>query len=257
MITTKGTGRLGLSAELGRGHTFPASSPLFPDFPVTCRNVESISVLFETDSEAALELIPAMLDIPKPATAALNILHIPTSGMGEFYEASLILDVLYKGEAARYNVLQFVTNDMSFALGREALGSPKKLAHITLKSEPEGMLGIAERPLGHRILSLSATLEKYRPREDAINVVGPSIALRIIPRPTGENRRAAAELLSTKSSWIVREQWVCNVSVSTPTQGGADDWSVLPRRRILQGMFRIFDDITMFRPQLLEAWDIE
>src|SRR5258706_13273038 len=97
MISTKGSGRLGLSAELGRGHTFPASSPLFPDFPVTCRNVESISVLFETDSDAALELIPAVLDIPKPATAALNILDIPTSGMGEFYEASFILHVLYKG----------------------------------------------------------------------------------------------------------------------------------------------------------------
>lgn len=251
------SGKLSLSAELGRGQTIPAISPLFPDFPVTCRDVESISVTFETDVDAATAVLPRPLSTPQQATATLNILHIPTSGIGEFYEASLVLSALFNGMPCRYNVLQFVTNDMSFALGREALGSPKKLAHVKLSSVPEGMFGYAERPQGHRILSLVATLETYAGSSDATNVTEPSVALRVIPRPYGENRRAVAELLSTQSTWCVREQWSGPVAIATPASGGADDWNILPRVRVRRGMYRIFDEITMHRPTLLDSWDIE
>lgn len=251
------SGLLDFTTRPGTGHTMPPTSPLFTEFPITCRDVESLTARFVTDTEAARAVLPSALSLPEPATAAFNVLNIPMSGMGKFSEASLVLDVLYEGEPCRYNVLQYVTNDMSFAVGREALGSPKKLAHVTLGMQSEGMLGFADRPEGHRVLTLSLALAEYSGNDPQAHAVsGPSTALRIIPRPIGENRRAVAELLATDSTWTLRSQWSGPIDVSTPARGGADDWNILPVLEVTTGLFRVFDEIVMHRPRLLTSWDV-
>ncbi len=231
-------------------HTMPAISPIFPRFPIMCKNVENISVVFETDRDSALAVLPDLLELPEPATAILNILRIPESAMGSFNEASLVLQVLWRGELCRYNILQFVTNDMALVLGREVLGSPKKLAHIEMAMRAEGMFGYVERPKDHRLLALGVSLDEAIDTGSAAVPSTASLGLRVLYHPEGETPEVTAELLETRSTWRPLSQWRGRGLVAFPAQSAIDDWAILSVREIKSALYSRFD-IEIPRPRLL------
>jgi acetoacetate decarboxylase len=226
----------------------PATAPSFAAPPLACTNVETLTVSYETDVEAALDVLPSVLELAEPATATLGIFHIGQGALGSYHEANLFIDARFEGNPCRYAVTMLVTNDGAMLFGREALGIPKKLAHIELERRPEGVFGFAERPVGHRLISVGVALEECV--EPAPTEGVPAAALRIIPEPEGKGTDASIELLSTHSRWDLKQQWRGSGSISFPETSCIDEWSMLPVRRITGAAFTVFD-IVMPRAKLL------
>jgi len=53
------------------GYDMPVDAPLFAKPPIYYKYAETISVTYETDAEAALDLLPEGLMLLEPATAVL------------------------------------------------------------------------------------------------------------------------------------------------------------------------------------------
>lgn len=214
------------------GYSMPPTSPLYPFPPMKLRNVEAITVVFETDPEAALQVLPEPLELREPATASIAVFFVPESSIGSYYEALYVLNASSAGRPIRYDVLSLLTGDQAMAFGREVLGVPKKLGHVRLEKRAEGIFGYAERPLGNRLLSIGVALEECM---DISSGGGPSesaVSLRMIGQPEGSVPEVSMELIETPSSWELLEQWRGTGSVSFPSASQIDNWQILPVGRI-------------------------
>jgi acetoacetate decarboxylase len=165
-------------------HTIPVDAPLYPSLPIRYRNVERLVFTYETDEEAALDVLPDVLELELPATAIINIMNIPYCTLGAYHEAYLSLNALLDGEPVFYCVYNLMDNDAAVAIGREVWGIPKKMGHITVESKTEAMIGTVERPLGTRILTGIVRPEFLA--KDADNFSRPLVAIRIVPHPEGK-----------------------------------------------------------------------
>ena len=116
-------------------YSMPADAAAYQSPPFYYRNTRSISVAFETDTEAALQALPAPLAIAEPATAVLSFYEYPWTTFGPYNEAILSLLVEHKGRPMSYIMHIAVTTEPPMLAGREIWGFPKKLAQIEFKSE--------------------------------------------------------------------------------------------------------------------------
>jgi len=219
------------------GYSMPVDAPLYPKPPIHYRNAESISVVFETASEAAAEMVPEGLTVPAPATAIVSVMNYPFSTLGTYREAILSLLVLRDAEPAFYIAQILVDNDQAMTAGREIWGYPKKLANISLESRGEGMVGIVERPLGNRLCTVVVQPEKAM--EDKASL--PVLSLRVLPSQREDGGPDLAQLIETRTTATVHHQWSGRGSLSLGTVSELDPWSRLPIHRISIGMYRQFD----------------
>lgn len=233
-------------------YSMPPTSPLYPPPPIMCRDVESIMINFETDRDSAVSLLPTPLELADPPTGTLGILYIPYGAIGTYYESLMTLNCLWKGEPHRYDICFLVTNDVSMAFGREALGAPKKLGNVGLQRSKEGVYGWAERPVGHRLLNMGVPLEERLPVEQAGMLFASSICLRIIPQPNGAEPTISADLIQIPVRRQVTELWRGSGSISFPEQSAVDDWSVLPVNRITDSFYSI-GHVEILGPRLLQT----
>lgn len=246
---------MGLNGRLtrdGLGISVPPLSPLYAPTPTPCY-IQSISVTFETDEDAALNVLPRPLELRQPATAIVNVLHIERSTIGTFHETSMYLNALWMGEPCRYVVTMLVTNDQALCLGRELLGSPKKLGNVNLERHPEALFGYAERPAGNRVVSVAVSLEAPVDLSSAKPVpLEGAVSLRIIGHPEGSNAepRVSMELIESKTPWETLEQWIGRGSVNFHAVHGPDSWNILPVKHIVGGVFGRYN-VVIPQPRLL------
>jgi acetoacetate decarboxylase len=232
-------------------YSMPATSPLYPEPPIRCPEVESVMISFETDRDIALSLLPEPLELMEPASGLIGLLNIPYGAIGTYQESLLVINCLYKGVPYRYDVGFLVTNDLSLAFGREALGAPKKLGHVVLEHRPEGVYGYAERPKGHRLMSLGMTLdEQIQPDALTGQLFAGSICLRIIPNPAGHEIPLMADLIEIPVERQVVEMWRGKGMVTFPENSEIDDWSVLPINKITDAIYSVAH-VDMLSPKLL------
>jgi acetoacetate decarboxylase len=245
---------MGLQGRLTRerlGYSMPPTSPLFPKPPVSYTGVETVAVSFETDAEAALDVLPEALELPEPAIATAGIYRIPASTLGSYHEAYLVLNALWEGKPCRYDIMFMVTNDMALSYGREILGVPKVLGHVLLEKTYEGVFAYAERPKGHRLLSLGVALEERMDVAEAASApVPPAVGLRIIGQPEGAEEDVTAELIETGTKRVVHEQWRGTGMVAFPERSQINDWGVLPVNKIIGAFFSRMD-VELPAPRLL------
>jgi len=165
-------------------HTIPIDAPLYPSLPIRYRNVEYLIFTYETDEEAALDVLPDKLELELPATATIVFLDIPYCTLGAYHEAYIALDAYLDGEPVHYVVYNVMDNDAAVAVGREVWGVPKKMGHIIFESKAEAMIGAMERPLGMRIVTGIVRPEFVA--KDVHPAPRPLVTLRIIPHPEGK-----------------------------------------------------------------------
>jgi len=79
------------------GHGMPVDAPLYNRFPIYYTDVESISLNYETDEEAAADILPAGLELTTPATASVIFMRYPFSTLGSYEEAILGIACTFKG----------------------------------------------------------------------------------------------------------------------------------------------------------------
>lgn len=230
------TGRLTLEKM---GYSMPVNSPAYQAPPYHYRNAQAIAIKFETDLDAALEALPAPLQLIEPATANLSFYWYPFTTFGPYHEVILRLHAQHEGKPLTYVQQIFVDTEPPMLAGREIWGFPKKLAAIGLARDRDMIVGTLERPAGVRLASMIV-----RPEQPISNLPssGPTTGLRIIPAAeVGAMRPACAELVAADTQHTIREAWGGTGSISFPDHSALDPVDRFPVKRILKSTYMEYD----------------
>ena len=110
-------------AQIGRltldkmGYSMPVDAPAYQAPPFHYRNAQAISIKFETDLDAALDALPAPLELIEPATANLSFYWYPFTTFGPYHEAILRLYAQYEGKRLTYIHQIFVDTEPPMLAG--------------------------------------------------------------------------------------------------------------------------------------------
>jgi acetoacetate decarboxylase len=174
----------------------PAFSPLYSGFPRTVYDSRSVVVVYETDLDPVLELLPPELSPaadPPQVVCVSNVFRLGLAG-GGYTEMNSLIPVLYDGVPHIYPWVVYLGEGTEewFAAGRELLGDNKKLAHITFEQElGRGLIRArAQRPNGHDIQTITVgPLERQCDPEDF--AYAPVLSIRLLPGPSGDRPQIA------------------------------------------------------------------
>jgi acetoacetate decarboxylase len=231
------TGRLTLDKM---GYSMPVDAPAYQAPPFHYRNAQAISIKFETDLDAALEALPAPLELIEPAKANLSIYWYPFTTFGPYHEVILRLYAQHEGKPLTYIQQIFVDTEPPMLAGREIWGFPKKLATIGFKRERDMIYGTLERPSGVRLATMIVRPEQ--PIRTNLPSSGPTTGLRIIPSADPHAKRpACAELIAAHTEHTIREAWEGTGSVSFPDFSALDPVNRFPVKRILAATYMEYD----------------
>lgn len=203
------------------GFSQPAHAPLYARPPIYYKNVEAISLDYETDEEAALDQLPEGLELSVPVLATLMLIRYPFSTLGAYEEAILGIHCTWQGEEQFYIPHIVVNNDVPLAAGREIWGFPKKMARITLEKEADLIWGNVERPRGNIICTAGVRPEK--PAElEVPEMESWSACLRIIPSAEKDAAPSVAELITVYSKATFLGAWQGPGWINFPTASAVD-----------------------------------
>lgn len=218
----------------------PVDAPAYPPPPYYYRNAQAIAVTFETDPEAALDALPAPLELIEPACAILSFYWYPFTTFGPYHEVILRLKARFDGTPLTYIQQILVDTEPPMLAGREIWGFPKKLATIGFSHERDMIFGTLERPQGIRLASLIVRPE--RPITAPLPASGPTVGLRVIPSVGPDAARPAlAEIIAADTEHTIREAWEGTGSVSFPDHSALDPLDRFPIRRILKATYMEYD----------------
>ncbi len=218
----------------------PVDSPLYNKPPFYYRDSESLAFVYETDEEAALDVLPDALQLSVPAVATALITNFPFTTFGSYQEASLSIRALWEGQPVNYVVYNLLNSDAALCAGREIWGVPKKLVQVRLERREEGVVGTVERPRGTVICS--GVIRPETPTGRAGGQEIPLVSLRVVPHPEGappliqlieHTNSATANWKSMES----RGQWQGTGSLVFPAQSAVDPWHKFKVRRMRRALY--------------------
>jgi len=219
------------------GFAMPVDAPLFAKPPIHYKNVETIKITYETDPDAALDLLPEGLELPEPAMAALLFFRYPFSTLGPYDETILAIPCLWNDESRFYIAHIVVNSDIPLTAGREVWGYPKKMATITIEEEGDIIWGKMERPAGNLICS--AGIRPETPREEPAQAGGGGLSLRVIPSPEEGAPPSLAELIEVPPrNNVPLESWTGPGWAEYHSNSDLDPWHKLSVKQVLDASYR-------------------
>ncbi|MBW2091007.1 MAG: acetoacetate decarboxylase family protein [Deltaproteobacteria bacterium] len=226
------------------GHNMPVHAPLYAAPPIYYYNAEAIGITYETDEEAAMDILPDGLELPSPVLATILLIRYPESGLGPYEEVILGLPCLFEGQE-RFYIPYIVVNTVApLAAGREVWGFPKKLADIDIMTDEDMIIGAMERPTGNRIVTMG-----FRPEQE-VEVEQPegggSIALRVIPSPEENAGPSVAELVEVPSGVMVTRAYSGTGWVQFESRSSLDPWHKLSVNQVVDANMRTYNQILGF-----------
>jgi acetoacetate decarboxylase len=146
------------------GFSTPWDAPTIPPFPFSFRNVEVLTVFYETDPEAIRFLLPPPLE----STGNVVAIHLykmnDTDWLGPDHECNVMVGArLGQDIQGGYSPYLFLHSDIGVAHGRETHGQPKKYANPSLEARGDLLVGQVER---NGIDIITATMAYKQRRAD-------------------------------------------------------------------------------------------
>ena len=219
------------------GYSMPVDAPLFARPPIYYRDVEAISLTYETDEDAALDILPEGLELTTPTAATVIFLRYPFSTLGPYEETILGLSCTFNGDPKFYIAHIVVNSDIPLAAGREICGYPKKFAHITLQKEGDLVIGTMERPKGNPICTGIVRPERFLTPVEPVKGGG-SLSLRVIPNPDGSDKPSLAELIEVPPDSTPIESYEGSGSLQFHSNSMVDPWHKLAVNKIFMAVYR-------------------
>jgi len=221
------------------GASMPVDAPYYQSPPFFYRNARAMTLHYETDADAAADLLPKGIALPLPAQAALMLVHYPSSTFGPYNEAILGIACEWEGVGHLYVAHIVVDTVPPLVGGRELWGYPKKLAQIELRQESELLCGTVERPAGVRLVT--ASMRRERPIDaggDGIN----ALSLRVIPSAEADQPPSVAELIQVPGTdYKIHEAWSGSATLHYDTSSALDPWHALPVRQVTGAVYSVYD----------------
>ncbi len=232
------------------GFSGPADAPLFQKPPFHYRGVESMIILYETEEEAALALLPEGLEIALPATVNINIFSAPFTTLGSYNSAMIRINCLWQGQPKGYVCYQIVTGDAAMAAGREIWGYPKKLGHVKFTKENQMLTATVERPRAYRLCTASVRpevpLDEKHIASLSPTLRPPNVCLKIIPSPEEAEGCSIAQLVESGGSTRITELWQGTGSIHFDTPSPMDPWNKLVVKRVIGSYFSRYDTVLTY-----------
>ena len=250
MSTTSRGGRLD---PLTRGYSQPVDAPLYEPGSRgwAYRNSFFAGVLYETEREAFLDVLPAGLTpTHDPPQVFIWGIECRTTGLGDFNEMKIEMLVDWQGEQHVYCPYIMVSAlegalapDAAMAVGREVIGAPKKIGLIRFLRDANQITVTLERPIGKRLVTLSVgPKEQLTPKELGIDQSLPNLYLRVIPNVEG-GPPSIAELvryeIPIRCSETESVRGTGSVVFDSPS--AEDPWYRLRPVKVIQGLAARFD----------------
>jgi len=189
------------------GFSMPSYAPLFPKPPYFYKNASLMVFPYET-SEIAAQMVPNVMGLADPPTAALVFASYPSSTLGPYDEVVQYVDVSFKGVKYRFATFLYVTTDSAMAAGREMGGYPKKIGKIEFLPGP-ALTAVLERPAGLRLCTGTMRAEqRVPPAKVPTPMALDYLTLRYFPSPQTDQPPTLCEILKTQ--WTVNpvEMWI-------------------------------------------------
>ena len=222
------------------GYSMPVDAPLYPRPPLHYQDAQFVVLTYETDADAAAAALPADLTLPLPALATVTMAHYPSSSVGSYTEAIQQIQCEWEGKRRSFMSKILLDSDAAIAAGREIYGFPKKHAFVELTREGDKLRGTLERPQGHRLLSVTMTLQQ-RLEPPAEPGEGAVLALRVIPNVEESGPPSVMELVEAPLKTTVKETWAGAGSLEFGQPSEVDRWSALPVRKLLGASYTLID----------------
>ena len=220
----------------------PFGAPLVPPLPVRMRRVEILTIVYETDRDAADALIPQPLALGA-ARAALHVYWMhDAEWFGVYGESAVHLPVvLPDGRAGTYSPFLVLGSDGAVAAGREHYGQPKKHGEVALEPRGDLLVGTVARN-GIDVATATMCFKQEPAGPDALERLLPGSALnvnlRVLPEEEGRFRR---ELVARSfEDVVVHEAWTGPATLELRANAQAP-LHLLPVRRVELGLHRLVD----------------
>lgn len=231
------------------GYSLPIDQPLYTRLPVYYKNTTILMYTYETDRDAALDVLPEQLQLPEgPARVRMIFANYEFSSIGFYNEVAQAIACTYlpktggrasvqsKERSFNYPVRLHVTSDRAMAAGREIGGFPKKIGTIGFRKGAE-YISWLESPDGLRICSGVLTpgfsLPDQVPRKidyASLRVIPNYEALQVgkpLPPPS------IRQLLETSWELSSGEMWSATGSVHLTGASDLDPYHKLPVRQLV------------------------
>jgi acetoacetate decarboxylase len=219
----------------------PYGAPLVPSLPIRMRRTEILTVVYETDADAAGALIPAPLELAAPL-AIVNVYWMHDADwFGVYGESAIQLPVrLPDGSPAVYSPFLVLDSDGAVAAGRELYGQPKKAGKVSLGPDGDLLVG---RVVRNGIDIVTATMcWKQRPATaDALSDVVPGASTNVNLRVLPSGDELVRELVvRTFEDVVVHECWAGPATVELRPNAQVPVHR-LPVGEVRLGIHRILD----------------
>lgn len=128
------------------GFSTPLDAPMIPPFPFSFRNIEIVTLVYETDPDAIRALLPE----PLLATGPEVMIHFyrmnDTDWLGPYNEVNVMVGAELPGQGrGAYSTGLYLSSDVGVAHGREVHGQPKKLANPRIDHRGDLIVAVLER----------------------------------------------------------------------------------------------------------------
>lgn len=233
--------------------SMPVDAPLYPRLPVHYRDTELLTIVYETDPQTVLDLIPEGLELPPPATATAMALGNRWTTIGPSTEMMIALHGSCEGTPIRFVPYMLVDADAAMAVGREVWGIPKKLGKVTITHEHEIAMCQVERPTGNLLATaLVAPEQPVRP-EELPPSGGPFAYLKVIPDSEGGPQPAVAEITASRTVFTPIEIWRGRGSLHLTGSSLLDPWHRVPVCTV-RAAFSLRADVELNYPQVIKRY---
>jgi acetoacetate decarboxylase len=234
------------------GLTMPVDAPGFVDKPPFWRGVNSYTFNYETDSEAAAELVPEPLSLPEPVTARLMFNDFKWSTGGPYLELIQGINVEFQGEPCVYFTQLAVSEAVPLTAGREIYGFPKKVGHLAFVRQDDILAMFYERPKGLRLCTgVFRQLRPADPPPEGTLLKG--VNLRVITSPEPDKKHSLCELILVELVMTNMELWIGEGNCCYAGISELDPWHKLPVVKHLDCSVLTCDS-TMNAARILKRW---
>jgi len=219
-------------------HALPATAPLYPPPPWPLPGARTLKVLFETDTETALDWLPPSLGRTSPAYGIITATHYPESPIGPFS-----LAVQYIGCRARMFIRAFALHAVAdsaraVAALRELWGFPAALGSVRLRAGRRSARALVSAN-GQALADIR--LSRGEPCDPALIRFDPALTIRLIGSIQPGKRHALLEMIQIDPDYTTVDAIRGLPQLSYPAAAQGNPWHLLPALNMISAAYTTGD----------------